>query len=989
MDRNHLESWKEIADYLRTSVRTVQRWERGEGLPVRRHPHSRQDTVFAFQHEIDAWRIARSRGSPAASISWESDIDAVRNEIATQRLPSPDSPLPEGERIVGRRKELQELHKLLADCRSSDLRMVGITGEPGIGKTAVLNDFLFEARQNTRCRIARGQCSQRLVEAEAYSPIIELLDNLTARDFSQPVSRLLKLVAPTWYVQVAPLWASSDPSFSRVLERARAASAERMKRELASFLAEISSDAPLAVIIDDFHWADTSTVELLAYLAKREGLDGVVFLLAYRPTEMSLAGHPFVPIRQELVKRHVFRELALSLLTAADVEAYLNRRFVRNTFPPELALSLHARTEGSPFFLVELIQELCERDGFVESDGVWHLRRAQQELSDLYPTSIQNMIQRKIDQLPTASRDLLLAAAVQGTEFDSFVVGRAIGMDVAGAEDVLRDLDQVHTFIRRIAPSSDRSAVSQTENYAFVHILYQSALYESLTSARRAAISHRVAEALLQRRNNGPEPIAAQLAFLYETGRDYQKAADWFLAAAGNAATVYANQQAVALCNKAVQLAQQLPDEVRRQLTLEATLKLGELHLTISELDAAADDFRQAARIAEEAGFSEVQIDSLCAAALAEFTFKRTERTRTLGEEALRLAKTADFGYGIASAEAAIAMQRMCDGDVAGAADLVAQALPALMASERKPTPLHAIEAVVHCSAYHAWQGRLEQARPGIEWAMKRARERGVSYHIVECLFISGLGLGQSGQMSPALASLDQAERIAELNGDRYWRPRIPNTRGWIYRELQDFESAIRVNQEGTGMGHEMRFPEGIASSHIHLAGIYITLGHLDRAREHLGKARLLLDDDPWFWWVYENRYRYELGRYWIAQRDLSQARNAAGKLLDLANRTLKNKHIALGHMLRAEIAVLEENPELAQVDYDKALGLVNRYPCPTIEWQITNALARNCQRLHDSERASELLARSRAVTQRLAESIADSRLRKTFLSSEAVRNLR
>ena len=383
--------------------------------------------------------------------------------------------------------------------------MVGITGEPGIGKTALLDDFVFEARRSTRCRIARSQCSERLVDAEAYSPIIELLESLTARDFSQPVSRLLKLVAPTWYVQVAPLWASSDPSFSRVLDQARAASGERMKRELASFLAEISSDAPLALIIDDFHWADTSTIELLAYLAKREGLDGVVFLLAYRPTEMSLADHPFVPIRQELIKRRVCRELPLSLLTETDVEAYLNRRFLRNTFPPELAVSLHARTEGSPFFLVELIQELRERDGFVETDGVWRLRYSQQELSNLYPTSIQNMIQRKIDQLPTASRDLLLAAAVQGTEVDSFVVARAAGMDAAGAEDVLRDLDQVHAFVRRVVPSSDRS-VSQAETYAFVHVLYQNALYESLTSARRAALSLRVAEALLERRHNHPEP---------------------------------------------------------------------------------------------------------------------------------------------------------------------------------------------------------------------------------------------------------------------------------------------------------------------------------------------------------------------------------------------------------------------------------------------------------------------------------------------------
>ena len=233
----------------------------------------------------------------------------------------------------------------LLSCRSSDLRMVGITGEPGIGKTALLDDFLFEARRSTRCRIARSQCSERLVDAEAYSPIIELLESLTARDFSQPVSQLLKLVAPTWYVQVAPLWASSDPSFSRVLDQARAASGERMKRELASFLAELSSDAPLAIIIDDVHWADTSTIELLAYLARREGLDGVVFLLAYRPTEMSLAGHPFVPIRQELVKRRVCRELPLSLLTETDVEAYLNSS-VRPKHLPAGTGAVPACTDG-------------------------------------------------------------------------------------------------------------------------------------------------------------------------------------------------------------------------------------------------------------------------------------------------------------------------------------------------------------------------------------------------------------------------------------------------------------------------------------------------------------------------------------------------------------------------------------------------------------------------------------------------------------------
>jgi hypothetical protein len=145
VDRNRLESWKEIADYLRTSVRTVQRWEKGEGLPVRRHPHAKQDTVYAFQHEIDGWRVARSRGSAITPVSLERNIQALRDEIASERLPSCGSSV-QVEQIVGRRQELQGLLKLVAESRTSDLRMVGITGEPGIGKTALLNDYIGSAR---------------------------------------------------------------------------------------------------------------------------------------------------------------------------------------------------------------------------------------------------------------------------------------------------------------------------------------------------------------------------------------------------------------------------------------------------------------------------------------------------------------------------------------------------------------------------------------------------------------------------------------------------------------------------------------------------------------------------------------------------------------------------------------------------------------------------------------------------------------------------
>ena len=138
-------------------------------------------------------------------------------------------------------------------------------------------------------------------------------------------------------------------------------------------------------------------------------------------------------------------------MTETDVEAYLKRRFVREYLPAGVGtVTRMFKWEGSPFFPVELIHEL-RGSGTVSSKprvcGISGIR-ASGKLSKLYPASIQNMIQRKIDQLPTPSRDLLLAAAVQGTEFDSSLLPAPPGWTQPGLRTVLRDLDQVHAFVK-------------------------------------------------------------------------------------------------------------------------------------------------------------------------------------------------------------------------------------------------------------------------------------------------------------------------------------------------------------------------------------------------------------------------------------------------------------------------------------------------------------------------------------------------------------
>ena len=334
--RTRFESWKEIANYLKTSVRTVQRWEKDELLPVHRHAHARQDTVYAYSDEIDHWRSDRDRhGTSDTSLS--SEIASLQRDLA-----SPSPTLPRISRslqgpFLPRDEEHRILQESLEAVRAGGVRIVCLTGEPGAGKTTLLEHFISGIENAPGQLVMFSACSQRLAGAEAFLPLLDSLDGLTRAGESAVITRLLKLTAPTWYVQIAPLWSTADPAFASVLERAGVASPERVKRELASFVAHVTAVLPLVIAIDDLHWADASTVEVLAYLLSRPNLTRILLACAYRQTEMSLSAHPFVSVRHELVKRRLLVELPLRRLNREETAHYLDVVFPDNRFPKELA----------------------------------------------------------------------------------------------------------------------------------------------------------------------------------------------------------------------------------------------------------------------------------------------------------------------------------------------------------------------------------------------------------------------------------------------------------------------------------------------------------------------------------------------------------------------------------------------------------------------------------------------------------------------------
>jgi tetratricopeptide (TPR) repeat protein len=466
-------------------------------------------------------------------------------------------------KTVGRESERADLRRAYARVKDGQSLILGVSGEAGIGKTSLIEDFLAElSGRPERPIVARGRCSERLAGAEAFLPILEALDSLLHRAGGDSLQSLMKTVAPTWYLQVATR-SVEESSMAELRVNAQSASQERMKREVGAFFHDISASRPVVVFLDDIHWADVSTIDIVNYLAGRFADMRVLILATYRPAEMALAQHPFLGIANNLRSRGLFEEIGLGFLARADVDRYLALEFPEHRLPPDFSSLIHAKTEGSPLFMADLVRYLRDSGGIVEQQGTWVLARAMSDLPRDLPESVRSMIARKIEQVDAQDRALLLAASVQGPEFDSAIVSEAAEMSPADVEERLDALERVHVFVKR-GGEYEFPDLTLTLQYQFVHVLYQNMLYSSLQPTRRAALSGRVARALVGHGEQSPA-VAARLAVLFEAARDFATSAYYYFTAAQHSVGLFAFREALSLAERGLKALRGVPDGPARK----------------------------------------------------------------------------------------------------------------------------------------------------------------------------------------------------------------------------------------------------------------------------------------------------------------------------------------------------------------------------------------------------------------------------------------
>ena len=373
--------------------------------------------------------------------------------------------------------------------------LIAVAGEPGLGKTALVENCLGLLACTGEARIARGRCSERLAGSEAYLPFLEAIDSLLRSESHGNLARVLKSRCAE-LVRAGDVTAVErfvgDACAGRSGHRIATADEARNGRVPGGGLAPaagrgVSRRSPLG---------RCSTVDLLGYLADRLATMRLAIVVTYRPSELVQTKHPFLSLKLDLQARRACREIYLQYLQPAAVTEYVALEFPNHTFPEEFIRLIHQRTEGHSLFLVDLLRDLRRRGVLAEDPrGGWVLAEGLAAIERELPESVRSMIQRKLDALGDDARQLLAVAAVQGVDFDSAMVAHALELDEQDVEDRLDRLEREHALVRFTGEETcpDRTV---TLRYRFAHVLYQNTMFSSLRPTRRAAMAGALAAGL-------------------------------------------------------------------------------------------------------------------------------------------------------------------------------------------------------------------------------------------------------------------------------------------------------------------------------------------------------------------------------------------------------------------------------------------------------------------------------------------------------------
>jgi tetratricopeptide (TPR) repeat protein len=503
---------------------------RDEGIPpaldalivrlLSKDPHDRPASAAEVLRALDAPDILDRDATPARELS------------VLERI--------ERGRLVARERELSEARALWRQTSAGEGGMLLVSGEPGIGKTRLVRELCTEV-QVAGDRVLVGEC---YAEGSApYAPFAQILrrafrdgarDQLAAALPDFVLADLLTL-APSLrlrFPEVPP-----NPSLDPKSEQ------QRLFENVVAFCQALCDRAPLLLVLEDAHWADSGSLALLRHLARRTRRQPLLLVATYREVELDQT-RPFQEVLLDLNRERLATRVRLARLDREGTREMLAVLFAQE-ITPEFLAGIYTKTEGNPFFVEEVCKALVESGQVYFVDGTWD-RPGMEELE--IPQSVRVAIESRVGKLPADCQEVLRLAAILGREFEfetlleasdpstlrlpSGQAGSGQGLDEEALIEALECAGRAQ-LVEEVSAERDVT-------FAFTHALIPATLSEGVSTLRRRRL-HRRAAAAIERLYPGDFEA---LAYHYGEAADEEHALAFHTQAGERASAAYANLEA-------------------------------------------------------------------------------------------------------------------------------------------------------------------------------------------------------------------------------------------------------------------------------------------------------------------------------------------------------------------------------------------------------------------------------------------------------------
>jgi tetratricopeptide (TPR) repeat protein len=896
------------------------------------------------------------------------------------RASGAETPAPPRETFVGRQAELSWLQERFLSAAGGAGSVVLLTGERGVGKSALATEFLRWVREGaTPVTLVAGRCTEAQGPGEAFLPFLDAVGRLLTSRAHDFASELLRKYAPTICVQM-PAGLLPDPD-GALRGQTAGATRERLIREGGDFMEAACRAFPVVLYLEDMQWADPASVDLLHHVGCRIARQRFLILTTLRQADVDAGNPKLKRCILDLVARGAARELALGALEPADAAAYLDARFPSHRFPGELAGLLHARTEGLALFMRALVDTLEERGDVVRGERGFVLARPAGEL-DLEPTlGLQDLVRQQLEGLDASERAVLEVASVAGREFLSPVVSHLVADHEPKAEQTLRRLCRVR---RLLVEGSEETLPDGTlaTRYRFAHGLYQAVLRDDLVSSRRVELHRQVAARLRHHWGSEAPRLATEIARHCEEGRDFAGAVTFRGYAGDNAAHLFAAAEAEAHYDWAIRLADHLGAPARAAALIGLFQRRGAVRLAQIRFDDATADFEAMRAKAREAGAKDAERAALAVLCDALFFARRVEEMAARTQELLE-ASTREGGADAAEAQARVGQVLFCEGRLREAVPVLDQ----VIASARRSGPQGALQiGLSYRGLAHYWQTEYVGTEACCVEAIALASRRGDGFYALAARMFLGLARANLGRISDALLDFGDAMAVARRNDDRYWLPRLVSHLGWVHRELGDFARAREHDAEAVRLAREQPLWGPESEALLNLSVDDVRTGHPERASALLAELEARAAATTWLRWISELRLAAASTEHWAARGDPARTLEHATRLAERARRVGARDYRCAAERHRAGAALDRgEGLEEAERRLGAALAELRTNPAPFEVWKSARVLAHLRRRLADEEGARSALAESARAIRTIASGTRDDELRAAFLGQGPV----